>query len=128
MTNSNDVHITHCCAVHGCKYGDEDCPVVNLRVKQAYPCEDCVVQVAPATVHTLKLHPEPFAAVVEGRKRYEVRNTTDRNYQIGDILVLREYIPETEMYTGEEVRVSITYMTPPGSYGLPENLAVLSIA
>lgn len=22
------VHGTHCCTTHGCKYGDEDCPVV----------------------------------------------------------------------------------------------------
>lgn len=21
------VHISHCCILHGCKYGDRDCPV-----------------------------------------------------------------------------------------------------
>ena len=35
------VHATHCCEKHGCKYGDEDCPVVLNLVKQLYPCEDC---------------------------------------------------------------------------------------
>lgn len=40
---SEGVHRTHCCLLHGCKYGDEDCPVVNKRVRQAYPCEDCGV-------------------------------------------------------------------------------------
>jgi hypothetical protein len=35
------VHIHHCCAIHGCKYGDEDCPVWGLLVKQKYPCWDC---------------------------------------------------------------------------------------
>ena len=40
---SNDgVHKGHCCVFHGCKYGDEDCPVVNKRITQAYTCEDCV--------------------------------------------------------------------------------------
>lgn len=36
------VHRGHCCIHHGCKYGDEDCPVVNQSVKQ-YPgiCQDC---------------------------------------------------------------------------------------
>ena len=34
-------HATHCCITHGCKYGDEDCPVVNGKVAQVYPCEDC---------------------------------------------------------------------------------------
>ena len=24
----SDVHTTHCCAKHGCKYGDKDCTVV----------------------------------------------------------------------------------------------------
>ena len=35
------VHRTHCCIIHGCKYGELDCPVVNEEVEQAYPCEDC---------------------------------------------------------------------------------------
>jgi hypothetical protein len=34
-------HRTHCCVVHGCKYGDNQCPVVVRKVEQAYPCEDC---------------------------------------------------------------------------------------
>lgn len=32
-------HRTHCCIVHGCKYGDNSCPVVSGEVKQAYDCE-----------------------------------------------------------------------------------------
>ena len=36
------VHQTHCCVLHGCKYGqDDDCPVVNKIIEQEYPCEDC---------------------------------------------------------------------------------------
>lgn len=35
------VHRTHCCLEHGCKYGEEDCPVVNKLVVQTYPCYDC---------------------------------------------------------------------------------------
>ena len=35
-------HQTHCCIIHGCKYGeDEDCPVVTGKVIQTYFCEDC---------------------------------------------------------------------------------------
>jgi len=33
------VHRTHCCKKHGCKYGDEYCPVVLGHVKQDYKCE-----------------------------------------------------------------------------------------
>ena len=35
------VHRTHCCIKHGCKYGDEDCPVTTGEIKQDYECEDC---------------------------------------------------------------------------------------
>jgi len=35
------VHQSHCCVKHGCKYGDEDCPVVKGEVKQFYYCEAC---------------------------------------------------------------------------------------
>ena len=35
------VHASHCCVLHGCKYGDEDCPVVSGEIKQEYICEDC---------------------------------------------------------------------------------------
>lgn len=35
------VHTEHCCVVHGCKYGHEDCPVANGQKDQSYPCEEC---------------------------------------------------------------------------------------
>lgn len=35
------MYITHCCIIHGCKYGDDDCPVVTKKVKQEYTCEGC---------------------------------------------------------------------------------------
>lgn len=35
------VHKSHCCVLHGCKYGDEDCPVVLKEIVQLYLCEEC---------------------------------------------------------------------------------------
>ena len=35
------VHQSHCCKKHGCKYGEENCPVANGSVKQDTPCERC---------------------------------------------------------------------------------------
>jgi hypothetical protein len=36
------VHESHCCPIHGCKYGDEDCPVTNrLTPNYNQHCEDC---------------------------------------------------------------------------------------
>lgn len=41
QTGSQAVHASHCCARHGCKYGDDGCPVVRGAVRQEYPCELC---------------------------------------------------------------------------------------
>jgi len=35
------VHTEHCCKTHGCKYGDEFCPVINDVKQQSFPCEMC---------------------------------------------------------------------------------------
>ena len=34
------IHDAHCCQAHGCKYGDDDCPVVAGQVEGIY-CEEC---------------------------------------------------------------------------------------
>lgn len=36
-----NVHKNHCCILHGCKYGDGNCPVVSGEIKQKYKCEQC---------------------------------------------------------------------------------------
>jgi hypothetical protein len=36
-----DVHAAHCCSIHGCKYNDENCPVVLGTTEQRFPCIDC---------------------------------------------------------------------------------------
>ena len=35
------VHENHCCKEHGCKYSEQQCPVVNGKIEQAFPCEEC---------------------------------------------------------------------------------------
>ena len=35
------VHEGHCCKVHGCKYGNSDCPVTNNETSQDFTCEIC---------------------------------------------------------------------------------------
>jgi hypothetical protein len=35
------VHARHCCILHGCNYGDSDCPVITEEVVQEYLCEFC---------------------------------------------------------------------------------------
>ena len=40
-SNLKDVHTRHCCAKHGCKYGDDNCTVVSGEKIQEYTCEIC---------------------------------------------------------------------------------------
>lgn len=40
MREFKSVHDAHCCKIHGCKYGDFDCPVV-LGDEFGIDCEDC---------------------------------------------------------------------------------------
>lgn len=49
------VHIAHCCYIHGCKYGDKDCPVVSGEVAQKHPCYDCDEEYEPYTLEEIEL-------------------------------------------------------------------------
>ena len=41
MKDNKGVHQTHCCVLHGCKYGDDNCPVENEEIVQTCICESC---------------------------------------------------------------------------------------
>ena len=60
--------------------------------------------------HELKSWVGLFEPIYEGKKTHELR-VLDRNYQIGDTCLLREYEPVKKQYTGRECRVEITYIT-----------------
>lgn len=60
-------------------------------------------------IHELKTWPIYFAAVAEGNKTFEFR-VNDRSFQVGDTLHLREFDPETEEYTGNELLKEVTYI------------------
>lgn len=79
------------------------------------------------TTHELKTWPQPFSAVLSGSKKHEVR-VNDRCFQVGDDIRLREWNPEKERYTGRYIVAAITYVTEGGTFGLPPELIVMSIA
>ena len=60
-------------------------------------------------IHKLKILPEYFEAVIDGRKKFEIRNA-DRNYNVGDILDMCEYDSKTCTYTGRRVLCFVTYI------------------
>lgn len=72
-------------------------------------------------IHELKILPEFFEAVTSGRKQFEIRKN-DRDFKVGDQLILREYkkyikheLPgitrPTFSYTGDSYKAEITYIT-----------------
>ena len=60
-------------------------------------------------VHDLKCWPNYYTAIYEGLKTFEVRKD-DRGYQIGDVLLLREWDAFRESYTGRQGRWKVRYL------------------
>ena len=61
--------------------------------------------------HELKCWPTFFQAILDGRKRHDLRRVDDRDFQVGDQLRLREFDPNLADYTGREQFVVVTYLT-----------------
>lgn len=57
-------------------------------------------------IHNLKILPEYFKAVISGAKKFECR-INDRDYQVGDILNLKEW---NLTFTGKSIQVRVTYI------------------
>ncbi len=58
---------------------------------------------------TKKLHPEYFQQILDGKKKFEVR-LNDFDIEEGDLLLLREWDPETKDYTGREITKTVGYV------------------
>lgn len=87
-------------------------------------------------VHHLKSWPEPFAAMEEGRKTFDVRKD-DRGFMVGDVICLHEWDPGLQPYASLDVEPGetkadrlyrkVTYVLYGGRFGLPEGLCVLGV-
>ena len=61
--------------------------------------------------HTLKCWPRLFDAVSTGAKTHDLRRADDREFRVGDIMLMREFDPSTKTFTGRNLKVVITYIT-----------------
>lgn len=61
------------------------------------------------TVFELKTWPEFFNAIMDERKKFEIR-LADRPFEVGDGLLLKEYEMGQQRYTGREILVRVTYI------------------
>lgn len=77
--------------------------------------------------HELKCLPEYFSRIQSGQKTFEIRKN-DRDFQVGDILILKEHKPslERDFYpqTVPVFQAEIVYMT---SFEQKEGYVVLGI-
>ncbi len=56
-----------------------------------------------------KVWPEFFQKILDGDKKFELR-LADFDCTTGDVLVLREWNPETKEYTGRILEKEVTYV------------------
>lgn len=86
-------------------------------------------------IHELKTHPQYFSMVFSGSKKFEVRKN-DRNYQLGDELILKEYVPKgyyedglnDDTYTGRILHRRIDYILHGGQFGIEDGYVVMSLS
>ena len=61
-------------------------------------------------MHDLKIDNEYFEHVLLGTKTFEIRKN-DRNFNVGDIVILNEWNNTDLSYTGRKIICRITYVT-----------------
>ena len=62
------------------------------------------------TIHEVKSWSHLFDAIRWGKKPYDLRKN-DRNYKIGDVLILEKYDNIAGRYTGDVCRRTVSYIT-----------------
>ena len=96
-------------------------------------------------IHELKTWPEAWAAVRDGRKRFELRRD-DRGFAVGDVLLLKLWRPAPwtdqvdgiyllengcpspdRAHTAATIRAVVTYKIPGGHFGLDLECCALGI-
>lgn len=76
--------------------------------------------------HELKILPKYFDDVFWQRKQFEVRRH-DRDFKVGDILILKEWISGTQSYSGRSISIPIKYILPGGKFGIEEGYCILGL-
>lgn len=75
--------------------------------------------------HELKILPKWFEDVCAQKKTFEIRKN-DRDYNVGDTLILKEWY--RGKYTGREVKRTVSYIYyGDGCYGLSDEYVVMAI-
>jgi hypothetical protein len=76
-------------------------------------------------IHRLKTWPLYFKEILDGNKTFDIRKN-DRGFKTGDWLLLEEYNPSTDTYTGRKLCFEIGFMLQ-GEWGLPSDICCMSL-
>jgi hypothetical protein len=76
--------------------------------------------------HEIKCRTEYFKAIRMGYKTFEIRKN-DRDYKLGDKLLLKEWDNVNQKYTNMEQEVDVIYILYGGQFGIEEGYVVMSI-
>lgn len=74
----------------------------------------------------IKCWPEFFEPIAKNEKRGEFR-LDDRDYRVGDTLIIQEWSPNNLRYTGRQVKRLVTHKVSGGYFGIPKGYCMLSI-
>ena len=76
--------------------------------------------------HDLKIWPEHYQAILDGRKRFEIRSIEDRSFDEGEFLRLREWEPtDPPYYTGRHMTAQVTLVH--AGFGTAQGYVVMGI-
>lgn len=79
------------------------------------------------TVHELKSWPEHFQPMWLGRKTWELRiDDRDPRFEVEDILLLKEWDPRTETYTGRTQRCIVLQISR-NTHVIPKGYCIMSV-
>lgn len=77
-------------------------------------------------IHELKTWTEYYDRIVSGEKKFEIRKN-DRDFQVGDTLLLQEYFPNLKQYSENVMKVKVTYILHGPAFGIEKDYCVMSI-
>ena len=108
-----------CAIVAGASQRSQEATTSSAK-KPAFVREDGVRH------HMLKTWPFPFEDVKAGHRPFEYRRF-DRDFRVGDVLVLEKWEPDKERYLGAIERRRVTHLLPGGTFGVPEGYCVMGL-
>jgi hypothetical protein len=81
----------------------------QVKTRQIVRLDRNEYQKKPA--HRLKCWPQFFESIKRREKTHDLRRADDRDFEVGDRLLLEEFDPSTKSYSGRRLVVEITYIT-----------------